>query len=457
MKTLELIHSLAPTGLKILEQELEQQGKATVLITLRYFLQHDSIVKEDLFLQLFEKKYTAAKDYLLRNQIRLLNNAIEEFIVKQEIQQKENEWLAQKLLLEFYLRKGNAKLFDEEWQQCYKKAQSGSNNLFLFELLKLRARYVSELLSVNEQHYTALYNTMVNAAAAIDNLSMNVQYEYRVYLGFVRRNLQALNVKQTAVPESAVRYAGDVFKLDEATVMNYCKGRTYEPDLAFEDKLVFYKQLIALYASDAKNLALAYGNLGVEYFVRSDFKQAFANYYEAYCILRDNNIAYDAKLKGVLFNLISSAVSIGEYQKAIAIYNTHKKTVETQSQLIHNLQRIVAIAYLSVGDYKAAFDCMPNDINERGKNEYYYYRAVYAMGFLLSKDYTLAVRETENAYRALRANPFENGDYEKLFLAIKHLIKYKMEKKGSKATILTYLDAEKNIGFHLKDLIVNSF
>ncbi|HRG89262.1 MAG TPA: hypothetical protein PLW44_09600 [Chitinophagales bacterium] len=455
MKTLELIQCLVPDEIEKLENELTQQGKHNTVTTLRHCLQHSGIDKGELFPKLFEKEYTTDKDYLLRNQIRLLNKAIENFIVKQEVPQPGNEQVAQQVLLGFYLKKGNAKLFDDEWQPCYKRAQSASDGLFLFHLMKLRTQYVSELLPVSEQHYTVLYNILINAVAAIDKLALELQYEYRVYVAFVRRTLHALNVKEIA-PVPVVCYTGDVFKLDTPTVINYCKWQIYEPDLTFEKKLPFYRQLINLYAGDAKNLAIAYGNLGVEYFVRSDFEQAYKNYYEAYCIVQDNNMPYEAKLKGVLFNLVSSAVSIGQYNKAIAIYNKHKQLFDAQTQMKHNLQRIVAIAYLSVGDYKAAFDCMPNDINERGKNEYYYYRAVYAMGFLLSKDYSMAVRETENAYRALRANPFEGGDYEKLFLAIKHLIKYKLDKKGSKAIITRYLDAEKNIGFHLKELIINS-
>lgn len=456
MKTLELMQCLTPTDLAKLEKELEQQRKNNTVAVLKHCMHHSGVSKEELFLQLFDSPYTTAQDYLLRNQLRLLNKAIEDFIVKQEMLQHEGEHGAKQVLLRFYLNKGKVKLFEDEWQPCYKRGLSANDYLLLFDLLKLRTQYVSELLPVSEQHYTALYSLLINAIEHIDKLSLEMQYEYRVYVAFVKRTLHALNVKGVA-PVPVVNYTGDVFKLDKPIVINYCKWQIYEPALTFEEKLPFYRQLITLYHNDAKNLAIAYANLGVEYFVRSNFEQAFANYYEAYSIVQDNGITYDAKLKGVLFNLVSSAVSIGQYNKAIAIYNKHKQLFETQTQLIHNLQRIVAIAYLWVGDYKAAFECMPNDINERGKNEYYYYRAVYAMGFLLSKDYSLAVRETENAYRALRANPFENGDYEKLFLAIKHLIKYKMEKKGSKAAILPYLDAEKNIGFHLKELIVNSF
>ncbi len=455
MKTLELIQCLVPDEIEKLESELTQQNTHNTVIALRHCLQHTGINKEELFPQLFDKPYTAGKDYLLRNQLRLLNKAIENFIVKHEMPQLDNGPSAQQVLLGFYLKKGKVKLFEDEWQPCYKRALSASDSLLLFHLLKLRTQYVSELLPVSEPHYTALYSLLINTTVAIDTLPLVLQYEYRVYVAFVRRTLHALNVKGVA-PVPVVNYTGDVFKLDEPTVINYCKWQIYEPGLTFEEKLPFYRQLITLYASDAKNLAIAYGNLGVEYFVRSDFELAYKNYYEAYCIVQDNNMPYEAKLKGVLFNLVSSAVSIGQYNKAIAIYNKHQQLFDTQTQMKHNLQRIVAIAYLSVGDYNAAFDCMPNDINERGKNEYYYYRAVYAMGFLLSEDYSLAVRETENAYRALRANPFEGGDYEKLFLAIKHLIKYKLDKKGSKATITQYLDAEKNIGFHLKELIINS-
>lgn len=456
MKTLELISILSPKELKALDIDLEQKSKTTTHKALQFCAQQTAIDKTDFFKCLFDKPYSVAKDYLLRNEIRLLNQAIEDFIVRQAIQKKENDWWNKKLLLQHYLSKNNTKLFDEEWQQCYKKATAEGLHFFLFELLCLRAQFVSQHLSVNETNYTELYTTLAEASTAMDNLSMDIQYTYRVYLTFAQRTLFGLTAKKTATPASAVQYTGDVFQLERSAVINFCKGRIYDLDLAFEEKQFFYQQLIKLYADEPQNLAIAYGNLGVEYFVRSDFQHAFHNYNAAYDIVQKNNIPFDAKLKGVLFNLISSAVSIGELDKAIAIFNEHKAVWETQSHLIHNLQRIIAIAYLAKGEYNNAFEFMPHNINERGKNEYYYYRAVYALGYLLSGDFELALRETENAYRALRTNPFEEGDFEKLFLAIKHFIKYKADKKGKKSTIIDYLDQEKHIGFHLKELIIKT-
>jgi hypothetical protein len=156
MKTLELISILSAKDLKALEIELEQKSKSTTHKALQFCAQQTAIDKTDFFKCLFDKPYSVAKDYLLRNEIRLLNQAIEDFIVRQAIQKKENDWWNKKLLLQHYLSKNNTKLFDEEWQQCYKKATAEGLHFFLFELLCLRAQFVSQHLSVNESNYTEL-------------------------------------------------------------------------------------------------------------------------------------------------------------------------------------------------------------------------------------------------------------------------------------------------------------
>ena len=88
MKTLELISILSAKDLKALEIELEQKSKSTTLKALQFCAQRTVIDKTDFFQCLFDKPYSAAKDYLLRNEIRLLNQAIEDFIVRQAIQKK---------------------------------------------------------------------------------------------------------------------------------------------------------------------------------------------------------------------------------------------------------------------------------------------------------------------------------------------------------------------------------
>lgn len=211
--------------------------------------------------------------------------------------------------------------------------------------------------------------------------------------------------------------------------------------------------MIALLEGSPLEQLLIYNNLGVEYFIRQDFENAFENYFAAYTIITQNNITINNTNAGILLNLISAAVSIHKYQAAIDIYLAHKDSLSTQTKFIHNLERIIAIAYLSIGAFEKAFEFMPPNINERGKNEYYYYRAIYALGYLLNSEFDLAMREAENAYRALKAKPFENGDFEKLFLGIKHLINFKLAKTNKKDQILAYLDQENNIGFHIKSLI----
>ena len=453
LKTKEIIDTLLKEDIIHIEKELGNKSNSRQLTIFSYLTSHNTIDKEELFLIAFGEKYTAQKDYLLRNEIRIQNKFLEEFILKKELLKTEHDWICKKLLLNYYLKNKSTKLFEEEWNDCFKKINPAENLQQYFDLIILKINFHSNTSEVTAENYTAYIQLLHEAAPYIDNLSMDIQFEFYKYYHFANRILFSITQNKEKIKHSNVSYNKDLTTLFASTQIKYYKGKQYDTDLSFEEKIVVFHKLIALLEGSPLEQLLIYNNLGVEYFIRQDFENAFENYFAAYTIITQNNITINNTNAGILLNLISAAVSIHKYQAAIDIYLAHKDSLSTQTKFIHNLERIIAIAYLSIGAFEKAFEFMPPNINERGKNEYYYYRAIYALGYLLNSEFDLAMREAENAYRALKAKPFENGDFEKLFLGIKHLINFKLAKTNKKDQILAYLDQENNIGFHIKSLI----
>ena len=456
MKTLEILSLIDKKDCLTIVYLLKEKSNENTLELFNKLYKAKSFDKEKVFQELFHLPYEANKDYLLRNEIRLLNKFLEEYLVNQEIHKKNNIYKQKVILLQFYLDKKQIKLFDEEWNDCYKKwikENNTSNHYFIFELIQLRAKFLFNFQELNTTNFKENYHLFIEVQTYIDSLSMEIQYEYQVYIHYIRKYLFSLTRQKEALPIFQIDYVGNIETLHTQTQIHFCRAKIYSLDITFEEKLPFFEKLITLHHSDAENLATVYTNLGVEYFMISDIENAFINYNKAYQLICTNQLQLNSKNLSVIFNLISAAVSLNKSEEAIAIYLQHKEALQSQKHFYHNLERIIAIAHLFTKNYSKAYEFMPHNINERGKNEYYYYRAVYALAYYLNDDFDLALRETENAYRALKANPFITGEYEKLFLAIKHLVKAKGDKHPKDAVILEYLEQEKNIGFHLIHLV----
>jgi len=455
LKTKLLIQTFNNKELLSIEKTLASQKNAQLLPAFIWLKENDVYDKEKLFKQVYQEDYTTKKDYLIRNEIRNLNNFLKEFIVKKEILNIKHDWLAKKILLEYYLNHKQTKLFEEEWDEIFKKLNPEEDLQIYFELILLKMRLFTNFKPITENEYLPLLSLLENSKKYIDNFSMQTQFEFLKYYTYTHRILFSITHQEREKQEQNVIYNKSLESLLSSTQLKHYQALQYDINLPFEEKVeVFLKILELLEGKELEQIPI-YNNLGVEYFIRSDFEKAYHYYSIIKSIIKEKNIQLDNRLLNSFQNYISSAVSIGKYDEAIQFYKDNEEVLNTLTNIIHNIQRVVAIAYLFTNKTKEAFEFMPQNINERGKHEYYYYRAVYTLGFLLDKEYDLAAREAENCYRALKANPFIDGDFEKLFLALKHLVNYKAGGNQKQKQIIEYLDQENHVGFYIKKLILS--
>lgn len=454
MKTVELLKLLQKQEISTIADELKLKENYRLSELLICISGSDSFTKEDLFFAVYKSAYTAEKDYLLRNEIRLLNKYIETYIVKREIEKHDKDLIHDIILLNYFIDTKQINLFEETWNAAYKKAIKEILLYPILELLSLKVKFISLFEEMNEKNYRIMYDMLKENILRIDNLSMDVQFRHLKLLNYTSRILSNLTQKSEEKPDFLVNYKSGLDNLLSSVQIKYYQAKQYETDMSFDEKINTYHKILALLSDNPVAQFPILNNLGVEYFVRSDFKAAYTYFYKNYELIKKHKIPLDNIVLSYFLNFISTAVSVGEYKVAIKVFYEFEEKLEKVHNF-HNIQRIVAIAYLFLRDSKNAFRCMPDNLNEREKNEYYYYRAIYALGYILEKQYDMADREADNAYRALKATPFKDGEYEKLFLAIKHLINYKTGKHTKKDLILEHISKESKIGFHLISLINN--
>ncbi len=105
--------------------------------------------KEVLYKKVFEVPYEDKKDALLRNELRLLSNAVELFLVQQrELAQINLQQYATKLsLLHIYAERQQWDYFEQLWQRLYKTAVQEQDYQQQIELVQL---WLKEKLLIGE-------------------------------------------------------------------------------------------------------------------------------------------------------------------------------------------------------------------------------------------------------------------------------------------------------------------
>lgn len=85
MKTTALLNLLNEKEKLALLGQLKSEDKPRLQKALSVFIKKEEPAKEELYKAIFNEKYSATKDVSLRNELRLLNEEIEDFIARREI------------------------------------------------------------------------------------------------------------------------------------------------------------------------------------------------------------------------------------------------------------------------------------------------------------------------------------------------------------------------------------
>ena len=138
MKTLDLVNVIDKKDIKFFRKHLADKKMSKTLALFETLYYNAETSKEELFVVLFRKKYTSEKDYLLRNEIRLLNTELENFIAADQLLDKENSFYKRYLILKKIKNGKEKNLFEKEWNDCFNEALSAQRELEQCILLLLK-------------------------------------------------------------------------------------------------------------------------------------------------------------------------------------------------------------------------------------------------------------------------------------------------------------------------------
>lgn len=462
MKSKALIESLKPKEIKQLETLLKDPKRKKFKLIYKVLqkpVTDEQKTKKTLFLRLFGKTYSEEKDYLLRNELRVFNEFVKDFIVQAQFEKEKGKdaWTREKLLLEYIKEQKSGELFLREWTASFKRAREASNFKAISDLMVLRTQFTTLNLEVTPSVYNELMELLWENYASAQFHVWGELMGYEICVQGCRKMLQAAAGAYPPAPERFLRMHLPADRWQGLAKINWHKVNVYNPDSDFGTRVFHYQQLIDLKQNEPEEHLRLCQNLASEYFVHGDLEQAFHYNRLAMQVAQTNSLS-GSMVHIAIFNYISAAMGVQKFAEATEVFESNKYVLQKEQRIWHNVQRLVSIAYLHLGETEKAFGLMPQNIFERDKGDFYYYRAVYCLGYLIKKDFESAEREADNAYRAIKSNPFDDRSFEKLFLALKHLTAYFSgqnpdEKDRKKKMVIENLDREQITIHHIKGLV----
>lgn len=436
MKTLELIKSLDKKQLRKFSLKIKKHPRkrlGNLFLLLANNIDHP-LTKNEIFSKVFKCNYAKEKDYLLRNELRLLNSELEKFIVKFPVANflLSETFTAELTLLNQFFECGNELLFESYFKEILFQALASKNFDLVAQLYSLKSKFIFRHKEISIKNYREAKQLL-----CLENLAIELQLQEKLSENLMRQNFAQRVLLQLnySKPEPANGHQNNSLFDAAKLLVKYNKLIAKSYLQSSEQKINTLRIAAKIYPSIASfryekklDIISILGNIALEYFLIEKFDKARLYYQKAIRSMTNS----EANIE-LLFNYCINELALGQHKIFIETFKKYQSQIAASNKLKHRFQYFTALAYLFDEKPKEAFKLLDHDITKRPENEYYFYRMVYAMAYYQLNDFDMASRELENILQSFRfRKPSENYDkplvktMQKLLLV--HSLRYQKQK-----------------------------
>jgi tetratricopeptide (TPR) repeat protein len=427
MRTLNLIKGLTDKETEQVSAELKTNKRSTLYVLLKELIKYKDTEEEPenahLYKKVFKQAYKKDKDYLLRNELRLLNEQLYNFYVRATFNSHATEhstaynfWLARA----FYSRRlknilnQNLDEFIEESLEfmppqlttfpIYSSAMMGMKSLWMIET------YPKNLESLQQQiDYTYKWEHEATRRFFYVLAEINARKAY------LQMTLARIENKFTALPD----YFGNDdmdqinFKdlLDSDWYARYIKLKIKLYQTKGEKRIEIIKEMMSYEEKEevqkvvgSNSLVSNLGNLGLEYISLKQYGEA-AVYFEKALQMADS--IKTPTILAHIQNYIITLVLKGNYERALDVYGKYQDTIKgTRSATTIPIFTSYALIFLNRPD--EALESFPK-ISQLIVQHQSLVRFGIVICYIQRNQFDIALNELQNIKRTLKK--FTDRDY----------------------------------------------
>ena len=412
MRTLELLNVFSKKELDEVGEIIAGKKKKSLQLLYRELLKlknkNEEPVNEKLFGQTFGSKYSKQKDYLLRNELRLLNEIIYDYLLTATF--KEYTYKNQSIYNHWLLKS----FFDRKLKSFFEANINAAVNQSRTDI---KPADTSEMLSLK------ILWLIQNQPRTVENLQQQLELAKQWKLEEERRFLY--RIREAEAREAFVQMMLDhvqntgnkkkadgrtpgqtVFNLQPVEAYDwfarYLLLKKHSSQTKNEVKIAVLKQMLEIeeanpFITDIRFNAqiVTLGNIGLEYVMLENFEEA--DKYMAEGIKRCEANKHDIPI-GNIQNYIANQVNLKRFEKGVVLFKRFEKKILKSRSAAH-ISILACFCHLFLKQPDEAISLIPSTAKMTPDNVVVS-RLIYAIAFFIRGDFSLAYNECVNLKRS---------------------------------------------------------
>lgn len=433
MKASRLIQLLTPTERRQLEKTVIKSHKRIGVQKLYQQLKKKPTIEKNLLYRAaFDAPYTSKGDTKLRNELRLLSQAIEGFLIQKQQQTvlPIQSYIARWTLLQLYRDRQVYPLLEQQWNRLYKTAVDQNEYDQQVELIQFWLDYQRTTVEPSLELFETL--KVWNQKAQIAALAQFEETHARLNINaaFFERNCSVfapdytpkmpppLHQRQTLLPNEPILHYLETVAQSYLQVTGEKRIELLQQSFDYLPKLQPYPR----YQDLIDRAMLGKASIALEYFLKKDYQQADQYYQEALPALEQ----FPRERKAaVYFNYLNNLVCLERYQEVLDYYQVEGKSLFAGQPIEHRVHYSLAWSHIFLGNYEAALDqlLIPN-IYKHAQNDLVYGRILLSILYHMQGDTDLAERELLNLRQKYYYQPFHEKALSEMTRIFHRLVQY---------------------------------
>lgn len=353
--------------------------------------------RELIFKEAIGKTYQKKDDYLLRNEYRLVMNALRRIVISMRLK-SEDDLYPDIIWLRWLSHKGNEEFFRKESDQILKQSIKNEAHHLAAEVLKEQFNFYKANKELSLDLFYSLHNFEIKRLKELEIFFSREVSELHQKIAFSTRSQKAWEptTETHKVPEDiTVKLNGE----DLISTYFYIKGNSYSQTGEQKLKaLSIANELIdkigngwRLYAQEKKTI---YGSQGLEFFFSRRYEEAVRKYDEALSL----SVPGSPEL-AIKFNLVNALLKLRKYAEVEKILEDNQKEINKSENVKYRYNAILCMTRLFLKKTKEAKGLLDHDLSKRPVSENYYYRFLFAIVYWQENEFDLAQNEIRNMLR----------------------------------------------------------
>jgi len=397
--------------------------------------------KEEVFLQLFNEKYTKENDFLLRNEYRLLTDEAEAFIRSAAV---ENQYpgICEAARLKYILQSGNTALFKKEFDSSSLKYKDDLMFWLAIDPKHLLYFITSEQMSI--EHFEDVKKQIATVRDRLGRLYNRVLSDYEIKKAYADKVHSILSDTDVMPIESATV---PTETRDELVEYRKLKARTYytsgleKIQILLDAKEILNKNKIPEFTDD--EIWWLQASAGLEYYLQYDFRNAIIHFDELFAspgIERFNRLAEAA------LNYLSALMSIGEYEKSVQAISPFEEKMAASPPVFYKYICLKSLALLFLEKPNAARKELNRVEDHAIEFDFLYWRIAMVLSFAVERRWDDAQNEFKNLVKTKTFKTNKRKDMDNLIFVLDQLLKFAITlENGKKIPAAAFRECEEKI------------